>query len=54
MTLQEKQSRFVMLVAQLIEHATELGYQLSFGDAYRDIRVPYGHPNSTHRKRLAV
>lgn len=54
MTLQQKQSEFVVLIAQLIGHATDLGYQLSFGDAYRDPRVPYGHPNSTHRKRLAV
>lgn len=41
-------------MADLIVHAYELGYEMTFGDAYRDPRVTYGHPNSTHRKRLAV
>lgn len=31
-----------------------LGCQATLGDAYRDPRVPYGHPKSAHRKRLAV
>ena len=29
-------------------------YRLRWGDAYRDPRVKYGHPQSVHRKRLAV
>jgi len=54
MTLGDKQRRFTRMVAQLIMHADMLGYALTFGDAYRDARVTYGHPRSTHRKRLAV
>ena len=54
MTLRDKQSLFVVMIAQLILHATELGYQLTWGDAYRDPRVPYGHPHSLHKLRLAV
>lgn len=48
------QSEFSTLVAKLILHANDLGYKITFGDAYRDVRVTYGHPNSTHRKRLAI
>ena len=48
------QSEFSTLVAKLILHANDIGYQVTFGDAFRDQRVTYGHPNSTHRKRLAV
>jgi len=54
MTLGEKQRMFTLMIARLILHAEMLGYRLTFGDAYRDDRVTYGHPNSVHRKRLAV
>jgi hypothetical protein len=54
MTLREKQSKFVLMVAELIRFADAQGYELTFGDAYRDPRVPYGHPQSTHRYRLAI
>ena len=54
MTLSEKQQKFTAMVALLILHAEALGYRLTFGDAYRDPRCPYGHPRSLHRKRLAV
>lgn len=54
MTLGEKQRRFTLMVAQLINHAYLLGYALTFGDAYRDPRTTYGHPRSLHRSRLAV
>lgn len=54
MTLGQKQRKFTLMVAKLIEFAYEKGYELSFGDAFRDSRVPYGHPNSLHRRRLAV
>ena len=54
MTLREKQSRFVHMIAMLILHAEHLGYTLSFGDAYRSPRVKYGLRNSLHRKRLAI
>ena len=54
MTLRQKQSLFVSLIAELILWAYKQGYELTFGDAYRDPRVTYGHPNSNHRKRLAI
>lgn len=54
MTLGEKQRKFTRMVGQLIQWAYEHGYELTFGDAYRDPRCPYGHKNSLHRKRLAV
>jgi hypothetical protein len=42
------------MVALLILHAEQLGYELTFGDAYRDPRAIYGKWKSLHRKRLAV
>lgn len=52
--LHKKQSRFALCVAQLIIFARAKGYDVTFGDAYRDPRVQYGHEKSCHRKRLAV
>lgn len=54
MKLGGKQRRFTLMVARLILHAEMLGYRLTFGDAYRDPRVTYGHPESVHRKRLGI
>ena len=54
MTLRQKQSKFVVMIALLITKATALGFEMSFGDAYRSVSVPYGHPNSLHRARLAL
>jgi len=54
MHFHKKQARFTHMIALLILHAEQLGYELTFGDAYRDPRVKYGHKNSLHRKRLAV
>ena len=53
-TLRQKQSRFVWMVADLIAHVKSLGYELTFGDAFRDDRCPYGQRLSLHKKRLAV
>jgi len=53
-SLGQKQREFTFMVAGLINHAKELGFELTFGDAYRDSRVKYGHPESLHRKRLAI
>jgi hypothetical protein len=53
-TLRQKQSRFVRMIADLINYAYEFGYELTFGDAYRDDRCAYGQPFSLHKKRLAV
>lgn len=54
MSLVDKQADFTVCIANLILFAQAQGYQLTFGDAYRDPRVPYGHPKSCHRARLAV
>ena len=54
MTLREKQSHFALLVAQLILWAYSEGYEITFGDCYRDPRCKYGSENSLHRKRLAI
>lgn len=61
-TLRQKQSRFVRMVARLIDKAHELGFELTIGDAFRDPRVfgepgvkqGYGSPTSCHKKRLAI
>ena len=51
MTLREKQSKFVAMVALLIQFAYEQGYELTFGDAW----ATGGHrPNSLHYQRLAI
>ncbi len=54
MTLREKQSEFARMVCDLIRHGTHCGYEFTFGDAYRDPRVMYGHQRSLHQMRLAV
>lgn len=53
-TLHAHQVTFVWMLARLIDHAKSLGYELTMGDAYRDPRVPYGHPTSLHKQRLAL
>ena len=52
--LGDKQKKFPSMVARLIVHAEALGYALTFGDAFRDIRCDYGHADSLHRKRIAI
>jgi len=50
------------MIADLIAWAYEQGYELTFGDAYRDprlhgaigVKLGYGSPNSCHKLRLAV
>ncbi len=62
MTLRQKQSKFARMVADLIIKAYELGYEVTFGDAYRDPRLHgavgvkqgYGHSKSCHKIRLAI
>lgn len=61
-TLGSKQRRFTLMVSKLIQYAYENGYELTFGDAYRDPRLHgqvgekkgYGAANSVHKERLAV
>jgi len=53
MTLRQKQSVFVRMIADLILWAYNNGYQLTFGDAYVSTRM--GHMRaSLHYDRLAV
>ena len=62
MKLSEKQRLFTKLISELIEWAYENGFELTFGDAYRDARVfgqvgeqkGYGRASSNHKQRLAV
>lgn len=62
MSLRQKQSQFVRMVAQLIDFAHAQGYEMTFGDAYRDPRVhgalgvkaSYSASNSRHKQRLAI
>lgn len=50
------------MVASLILHAKEMGYEVTLGDAFRDPRLHgnlgtkagYGHKNSCHKLRLAI
>lgn len=62
MTLGQKQRHFTRMIGLLIEYAYTNGYELTFGDAYRDPRLhgdvgvkkSYSSANSLHKSRLAV
>lgn len=62
MSLGTDQKKFTHLIGLLIVRAYQQGFQLTFGDAYRDPRVfgefgekeGYGSDYSFHKKRLAV
>lgn len=62
MSLRKTQSLFARKVASLIIHAEFMGYEVTFGDAYRDPRLHgnigekkgYGIANSFHKQRLAI
>lgn len=60
-TLRQKQSRFVRLVARLIDFATAQGFELTFGETWRtpeqaalNAAKGIGIRNSLHCDRLAV
>jgi hypothetical protein len=53
-SLGAKQRKFTIMIAHLIAWAYKQGYEMTFGDAYRDPRVQYGHLKSLHRQRLAI
>lgn len=61
-TLGQKQRRMTRMLIGLLSHATELGFEVTLGDAFRDPRVfgslgevkGYGHSNSAHKSRLAI
>lgn len=61
MTLRQKQSLFVCLVAQLIDYASGQGFEMTFGETYRSpeeakrlTKLGKGIPNSLHTSRLAI
>lgn len=61
MTLRKKQSTFARMAAQLILTAEELGYEVTFGEAYRDpewaemmFARGKGIKDSLHSVRLAI
>ena len=62
MTLGQKQRQFTRMIADLIVFAYNRGYELTFGDAFRDPRVhgdvgakkSYSSASSNHKIRLAV
>lgn len=62
MTLREKQSKLVKMLAELLDFAHAKGYEITLGDAYRDPRVfgqmgeskGYGRSRSNHKLRLAI
>lgn len=62
MSLGAKQRRFTLMIAELIQKAYEMGYELTLGDAFRDPRVhgavgekeSYSSSNSLHKSRLAL
>jgi hypothetical protein len=62
MSERANQSKFALMVARLILHANQLGYEVTLGDAYRDprvhgalgIKMGYGTAFSFHKRRLAI
>jgi hypothetical protein len=61
MTLSQKQRQFTRMVGALIAHATSLGFELTFGEAYRSpeeaarlAAAGKGISKSLHTDRLAV
>lgn len=61
MTLGRKQRVFARLVARLIEHAYQAGYEITLGEAYRtpeqaaaNAAAGRGISNSLHTRRLAI
>ena len=62
MTEGQMQRKFTQMVGKLIEYAYANGYELSFGDAYRDPRshgkwgfkLGYSAAHSQHKRRMAV
>ena len=58
----EAQRLFARLSVSLLQHILEVGYEFTYGDAYRDPRVfgevgereGYGHPKSGHKRKIAL
>ena len=54
LSLRQRQSVFAQMVGVLIIRAYSQGYEITFGDAYRDPRCSYGSKKSKHHSRLAI
>lgn len=61
MTLREKQSLFVVLIANLIDYGYAVGFEMTFGECYRSpeeamrlAKLGKGIANSLHTSRLAI
>ncbi len=54
MALNPVQFKFTKMVALLLEHAHAIGFNVRIADAYRNEKCSHGHPNSLHRKYLAI
>jgi len=54
MSLSKKQRLFFAASHNLITYALNLGYEFTYGDAYRADTCTHGHEKSTHRSRLAI
>jgi len=62
MRLGQKQRIFSKMISELIITAYSMGYEITFGDAYRDPRLHgesgtkkgYGRSKSLHKLRLAI
>jgi hypothetical protein len=62
MSLGDKQKKFTRLISNLLDFIHARGYEITFGDAFRDPRIhghigkkkAYGHRNSCHKIRLAL
>lgn len=48
------QMEFLACSVKLLQHILASGYQLTYGDAYRDKGCPHGKPGGAHSKRLAL
>ena len=57
MTLRQKQSKFCHMLALLILHSEQLGYELTMSRGYASEaanEADGGHPKSNHLNRLAI
>ena len=60
--LLQLQWKFSRMTAKLLQQANALGYEVAFGDAFRDPRLhgefgvkkAYGNAKSQHKRRLAI
>ena len=57
MTLRQKQSKFISMIARLILHAETLDYELTMGRGFVSSaanKADGGHPRSNHLNKLAL